>query len=281
MKYILFVFSAMIIFASCNPARKAQRMQSQLTPSDSSLNVASSSTDETDKLKDRDTAMVTESISTVLEKLNHITYTTFSGKADVSYTTKGDTKNFDIKVQMMRDSIIWVSVTGPLGIEGARGIITKDSVRIINKLNKQYITASYVYLQEQLGLPVDLITLQDLLVGNPVFIDNNNSSYTKQDSTIEITSRTRFFRNLLTVLAPDYLPSNSKLEDVDAGRNRSAELNYGNYEKVNNFQFPRSRQINVKYKTDIQITFNYKSFNFNEAINTPFTVPRGYKKVDR
>ena len=281
MKYILFVFSAVTLFAACNPARKAQRMRAPSNQADSSLKVASSSTDETDKLKDKDTAMVTETISTVLEKINHITYSTFSGKAEVSYTAKGNTKNFDIKVQMASDSLIWVSVTGALGIEGARALITKDSVRIINKLNKQYITASYVYLQEQLGLPVDLETLQDLLVGNPVFIDTNNSSYTKQDSNIEITSRTKYFRNLLTVLAPDYLPSDSKLEDVDANRSRSAELSYGNYEKANNFQFPRARQINVKYKTDIQITFNYKSFNFNEAISAPFTVPKGYKKVDR
>ncbi|AHF17668.1 DUF4292 domain-containing protein [Niabella soli] len=280
MKYISGILSVLVVLVSCHTAKKVQRMPPPVT-ADSSVKVETSSTNETDKLKHKDTALITESIHSVLEKMNHINYTTFSGKAEASYSAKGDTKSFDVKVEMKKDSLIWASVTGPLGIEGARALITKDSVRIINRLNKQYISSSYVYLQERLGLPADLSTLQDLLVGNPVFIDSNNSSYTKKDNNIQITSTTRFFRNLLTVLLPDYLPSDSKLEDVDAGRNRSALLHYENYEKVNNFQFPKARQIKVTYKTDIQITLNYKSFNFNEAISTPFSVPKGYKKIDR
>ncbi|SDD17476.1 DUF4292 domain-containing protein [Niabella drilacis] len=273
MKHITLFLSAALILASCNSAKKAQRTPT--TPAaDSSVKTETASTDDSGDKKDVTTP---ETISTVLEKLNHIDYTTFSGKAAVMYKAKGDTKNFDIKLQIHKDSLIWASVIGPLGIEVARGIITEDSVRIINKLNKQYIASSYVYLQEQLGLPLDLGTLQDLLVGNPVFIDKTNSSYTKLADTLQVTSRTRFFRNLLNVMLPGYLPATSRLEDADAGRNRTAELTYGTYEKTNNAQFPRSRTINVKYKTEIEIHLDYKSFTFNEALNTPFSVPKGYK----
>ncbi|MGJ7030378.1 DUF4292 domain-containing protein [Niabella hirudinis] len=274
MKYITLFLSAALILASCNSAKKAQR-----TPpppaTDSSVKTETASTDDASGKKDSVAAI--ETISTVLQKINHIEYTTFSGRAAVTYKAKGDTKNFDIKLQIHRDSLIWASVIGPLGIEVARGIITEDSVRIINKLNKQYISSSYVYLQEQLGLPLDLGTLQDLLVGNPVFIDKANSSYTKLADTLQVTSRTKFFRNLLNVMLPDYLPATSKLEDADAGKKRTAELTYGAYEKINNAQFPKSRTINVKYKTDIEIYLDYKSFTLNEALNTPFSVPKGYK----
>lgn len=273
MKYITLFLSAILILASCNPARKAQRTP-PATPADSSVKTETASTDDADKGTD---SMAMETISTVLEKLNHIGYTTFSGRAGVTYKAKGDTKNFDVKVQIHKDSLIWASVIGPLGIEVARGIITQDSVRIINKLNKQYISSSYVYLQEQLGLPLDLATLQDLLVGNPVFIDKTNSSYTRQDDTLQITSRTKFFRNILDAMLPDYLPAVSNLDDVDADRNRSATLTYGGYEKVNGAQFPKARTINVKYKTEIQIQLDYKSFAFDEALHTPFSVPKGYK----
>ncbi|MCD2426225.1 DUF4292 domain-containing protein [Niabella pedocola] len=273
MKYITSFAAAVLILASCNSAKRAQRTPPPV-PADSSVKVETASTDDTGNKKDTGAL---ESISIVLGKLNHIDYTTFSGRAGVTYKAKGDTKNFDIKLQIHKDSLIWASVIGPLGIEVARGVITQDSVRIINKLNKQYISSSYVYLQEQLGLPLDLGTLQDLLVGNPVFIDKTNSSYTKQDDTLQVTSRTRFFSNLLSAMLPDYLPAVSKLEDVDAGRNRSAELTYGSYEKVNNAQFPKARTIHVKYKTDIEIQLDYKSYTFNEALNTPFSVPKGYK----
>lgn len=276
MKYILFVFSSVLILASCNSVKKAQQTPPPQVPEDPNTVVETGSTEDIEKKKD--SAVVLESISTVLGKLNHIDYTTFSGRTGVTYSAKGDTKNFDAKIQMIKDSLIWISVTGPLGIEGGRGLITRDSVRIINKLDKQYIGTSYVYLQEQLGLPLDLGTLQDLLVGNPVFLDEKSSSYTKNGDSLIITSRTKFFRNLISVMAADFLPVYSQLDDVDSDRNRSATLGYSDYQKIDNAQFPKSRKINVKYKNDIQIQLNFKNYSFNEAVSTPFSVPKGYKR---
>jgi len=47
---------------------------------------------------------------------------------------------------MQKDSIIWVSLTGLLGIEGYRMIVNKDSVKLMNKLKKPCNTeASVIY----------------------------------------------------------------------------------------------------------------------------------------
>jgi hypothetical protein len=47
---------------------------------------------------------------------------------------------------MKKDSLIWISVNGALGIEGMRVLIDKDSVRILNKLDKEYQVRSLEYL---------------------------------------------------------------------------------------------------------------------------------------
>lgn len=264
MKQIFIIFSAVLLLASCGTTRKTQT-----TPVPT--------TEETETPVDS-----LETMSTVLSKLNHIDYTTFSGKMDASYKdSKNKDYNFDVKLNMKKDELIWLSITGPLGIEAARALVTRDSVKILNKLEKKYIVSSIDYLQQQLGLPLDLNTLQDLLIGNAVFIDKTSSSYVKEGENIVISSQTRFFRNLLTLNMPGYLPGLSKLEDVDAERNRTAELSYSDYKEIDGRNFSAVRAIKVNQKTTIDINLNYKSHTFNGDISTPFSVPSGYKRVIR
>lgn len=219
-----------------------------------------------------------ETIESVLAHLNKIDYNTFSGKIDASYNdSKGKDYNFDVKLNMKKDELIWLSITGPLSIEIARGLITKDSVKILNKLEKVYIASSIDYLQDKLGLPLDLHTLQDLLIGNPVFINKEKSSYEKETDVLQIISETQYFKNLLAVAIPGYLPVLSKLEDVDNTKKRSAILAYKDYKQEGDQQFSVVRNIKVQYKTNIDINLRYKTYNFNSDISTPFSVPSSYK----
>lgn len=217
-----------------------------------------------------------ETISSVLNKINKIDYKTFSAKAEVDYSENSNNNSFDAKINMYKDSMIWVSITGPLGIEVARALITKDSVKVMNKLNRDYIIRRIDYLQNQLGLPLSLSALQDLLVGNAIFIDKNNSSYTRQGNELSVTSQAKDFKNFLTVLLPYYLPTLSRLEDADASRNISANLKYGDYKNSDNINFSTARNIQVNYKSKIEIKLNYKSYSFNNEISTPFSVPDRY-----
>ena len=74
---------------------------------------------------------------------NRIDFTTFSAKMDVDYDDP-DGKKMDVNAQirMYKDSIIWVSITAILGIEGLRAYITTDSVKVLDKQNKIYIARS-------------------------------------------------------------------------------------------------------------------------------------------
>ena len=107
-------------------------------------------------------------------KKNRINFTTFSAKIDVEYND-GDGKKYDVNanVRMYKDSVIWVSVTAILGIEGPPAYITKDSVKLFDKQNKVYTARSVSFLQEVTELPLSLSSLQDLLVGQPCLLDSN------------------------------------------------------------------------------------------------------------
>lgn len=210
---------------------------------------------------------------------NRIEFETFSAKINTDYQGS-DGKKYDVNVfiRMKKDSLIWLSVNGALGIEGMRVIINKDSVHILNKLDKEYQVRSMEYLQEVAALPLDLRTLQELIIGNPVFLDTNLISYSTSENNISLLSEGNWFRNLISMNNNDHLVLSSKLDDKDELRSRTCYLNYTDYENNNGKKFSTGRTISVTEKTKLDVKLNFKQYNFNETLSYPFSVPKNYKR---
>lgn len=209
---------------------------------------------------------------------NRITFDRFSGKIDVDYEeSDGKKMNLNVQVRIQRDSVIWLSLTAIFGIEGVRACITKDSVRVLNKQDKSYITRPISYLQELTALPLDLSTLQDLLVGNPIFLDSSFESYSRGPGVISLQGNTSLFRKLLTIGETDKLITSYKLDDLDLLRPRTSYLTYAEYENKMGPWFARRRSVQVSEKKNISVRLNYKQYAFNETLSFPFSVPKNYK----
>jgi len=213
-----------------------------------------------------------------LEK-NKIDFETFSAKVNTDYQgTDGKKYDLNVFLRMRKDSIIWISVNVALGIEGLRAIIDKDSVRIMNKLEKEYQSRSLDYLSEVAALPLDLHSLQQLIIGNPVFIDSTINSYSIEDEIISMLYEGNWFRHLITLQSSDHLVMHSKLDDVDVLRNRTCFLNYADYENKNGVNFSKSRNISVTEKSKLDVKLNFKQYEFNETLSFPFSIPKNYKR---
>jgi len=173
--------------------------------------------------------------------------------------------------------VIWVLLSGPLGIEGVRAYITKDSVKLLFKQDKIYTARSVAYLQEMTALPLDLPTLQDILIGNPVFLDSTVISYSKTDNSLSMLSVGEWFRHLLTLNATGRI-ENSKLDDADPSRSRTCNLSYTDYENKKGVEFSTKRRITVAEKSNLDIKLDFKQYDFNETLSFPFSVPKNYKR---
>lgn len=207
-----------------------------------------------------------------------IDFQTFSAKINVDYQgTDGKKYDVNANLRMYKDSVIWISITAIFGIEGLRAYITPDSVHILNKQDKIYTARSVSYLQEVTALPLDLHSLQDILIGNPVFLDSNVVSFTRQENNqISLLSVGDWFKNLLTLNATARI-DNSKLDDVDRNRSRTCNLNYSSYEEKKGVLFSTRRRITVAEKSKLDIKLDFKSYEFNETLSFPFSVPKSYK----
>jgi Domain of unknown function (DUF4292) len=266
---ILFV-AATSFFCSC---RLTKKIQTAITPKDTVIVVTAPVINH----KEDSVNFIRENYKQILS--NHISYATFSAKIDVDYEdAEGKKYNVNAHIRMYKDSAIWVSITGPLGIEGLRAYITTDSVKVMDKQNKSYIARSVSYLQEVTELPLNLASLQDLLIGNPVFLDSNIVSYSKSADAVSLLSNGTFFKNLFTIGETDRLTQYSKLDDMDELKNRTCYLTYSDYENKKGVNFSTKREISVVEKKKLDIKLNFRQYDFNETLSFPFSVPKNYKR---
>lgn len=261
----VFIIMAIVTLASCRSTRK---IQTAITKKDTVDSVAG--------IVKIDTTQLINNALQALNK-NRIDFKTFSAKVDVDYRG-GDDKHYDVNasLRMYKDSLIWVSVNAVLGIEAMRMLINKDSVFLLDKLNKTYLTRSIDYLQEVSGLPLTLSTLQNLLVGNPVFVDSV-VSYSNDNNMIALLSIGKTFKNLVTVNGNNNVLVHSKLDDLDITRSRTADLNYDDYENKKGRSFSSKRRIAVAEKNKLDISLNFKQYEFNDDVNFPFSIPKNYR----
>ena len=166
------------------------------------------------------------------QKSKRIDFKTFSAKVKVDYTDKnGKGPDLTVFVRMLKDSAIWLSINATVfSYEAFRVLITRDSLKVLNKKDKKAQLHPVSYLEDLIQLPFNFTALQDLLIGNPVYLDSNIISYAMSESSITLLSRGDVFRNFLTLNRNDYTLQHSKLDDVSVAHNRTCDLTYTGYE---------------------------------------------------
>jgi len=210
---------------------------------------------------------------------NRIDFETFSARVKIDYWDKdGRGPELMMVARIRKDSLIWLSINATVfSYEAFRIQVTPDSVKVLNKKDKLITLRSISYLQELARLPFDFYTLQDLIVGNPIYFSQNIVSFKNGPGTVAVLSKGDYFKNLLTLDNSSFLVENSKLDDLDEHRNRTCFIAYSDYETRDSLHFPLKRKISVSEKSKLDVNMEFKQYNFNEALTFPFSIPSGYK----
>lgn len=268
-QWILFSLCILITFAACRPVKKVQRIGNAITTKDT----VSKAVTQPDII---DSAAIIKGIVGKLET-QRISFNTFSAKVKMDYSSSDGSDGATAYLRMQKDSIIWLSLTGALGIEGYRVMITPDSVKLMNKLGKSIQYRSISYLRELTGVPIDFKSLQDILIGNPVYLDSNIISYQVSNDNLLILMSGQVFKNLLTLDKTNLRLLHSKLDDVNPLKNRTADITYDNYNSEGNFYFSTFRKISVAEKAKLDVELEFKQYDFNKPQTFPFNIPKNYK----
>ena len=203
------------------------------------------------------------------------------GKAQVNM--KGEKQGANLAVRMRRDSIIWVS--GSLvGIEGVRAVLTPDSVRVLNRLQKTYFSGGYDYLSKLLNVPVSFAQMQALLLGDYL----PAPAGTAPTIATEEAGRQRVSYPLAGVLIERLLQAGTgrvqQLKVSDAATQRNLTVDYTDFKPLDgqaNLPFAHAMFVQAQQPSAGVVTaaVNFTKVNVGrERLAFPYAVPKGYKR---
>jgi hypothetical protein len=217
----------------------------------------------------------------------------FSAKANVDANLTDDNKNFNVTLRIKNDSAIWISINALLGVEAARVLITKDSLKLIDRIHNKFAIADYEYLSDILRIKVDYNTIQQILLGNFFAYRNENrfnSVYTEDNFFILSTLNKRKLRRSLEDKDPNkpivqdfnidpktYRILNMNVDDDRIKKNMHTE--YSNFQQMQQGLLPLSSETTITADQRIGIKINFTKVNTDLAEDMPFRIPANFERI--
>ena len=204
-----------------------------------------------------------------------IRFKTMNAKLKIDYETTKDKDSYIANLSIQKDTGMYITIRGAMGVIGLKAFINKDSVILIFPLSKKTERHPLSYLQEVIKIPLNYQTIEDLVVGNPIFMDSIDIiSYKVINEKLQVSLMGKLFKNLIVLSEDNTKLVQLKLDDVNAAKHRTCDINYSQHTLVKNTQFPLFRTISINAQTKLDIGMEIKEFNFDEPLKYTFTVPK-------
>lgn len=225
-------------------------------------------------------------------KAKEFKFNKLNAKLSVDAVIDSTNNSFTVSLRMKKDSIIWMSIS-KLGIEGARVIITKDSVKFLNRLKSQYFKGDYAYISKLLNTELDFEMLQSLLVGNSVEFYNDddkikpgvdNCQYTLGTIRKYKLRKVERGKTLKESAQSIYLVSETfkvaRILFYEFKPDRSFDASFGDFQPTDDSQlFPMQMNYIIKAKKNVNIDLKYSKVLLNEEQSFPFKIPDNYEQI--
>jgi hypothetical protein len=231
--------------------------------------------------------------NSVTYEVDRLRYEYMQLKSKLNYSDGNSEIKAIADIRLKKDSMIWFSIRHGTGIEGIRGVITKDSILIINRLDKVYYEFDYPKLYQKLNFEFNFEMLQAAIIGEANLKPENTSQAIKEAGNFVVNSNEDFldmkfyisalYRKLTHVLVKDRRTNN--LLEVDYSEFREAQKD--KIEDKPNQLFAHLVQAVLNYKKNeqaqkITIGLEHSKVEIMEKpIRFPFKMSEKFEKVDK
>jgi len=162
-------------------------------------------------------------------------YNMLSFKGEGRYESKEENTNFTYKINVLKDSLIWVSIS-KMGIEGMRMLITPDSIKLIDKLNKEYFVGDFEYFNNKIGLTIVFEELERIFTGDLSFILDSMSANPMENVPYKFTGRKE-----AATISYIFSAENFKVKEIEAEnqKNEKIYISYSDYILIQDQAVPK------------------------------------------
>jgi len=208
-------------------------------------------------------------------KDNELQFTELAIKLKTKVTSPELTQSFTTNIRWKKNEKIWLSMS-IIGIEGVRVLITKDSIKIMDKINSRYVLKPLSYISQKALVDLSFSDIQNLLLGQLIFTDSSKAIFTEHTNNITISANgTRFLTNILFDRATrnlNYLYVNDKTYS------QTIDVQYSDYQIQLGKPFPMERTLNMKKGMDFfEMIAKVQNLEVKQNLEYPFTINPSYK----
>lgn len=213
--------------------------------------------------------------------ISNLDFHTFNGRAKTRVEFGNEKQDVTLHVRVDRNKAIWISVTATVvNYEAARILITPDSVKILNKLQSEYIAKPFNYIHKYTGEGVDFSILQDLLMANV-----SKKLLRTEQLTVASAGEEIQLVGVNDNLGFQYSLNDNKRPRVfrlnPLGTGDSLEAFYSSFAAITGYNYPQNQSITLNTNSmNVKALLNYNKLDFNEAVEMPFSVPAKYKVIN-
>jgi len=273
------VFILLVLLSSC----KRQRQKSIDTlPQDSTVvKVDTVSIPKNDTIAYDNPTVEAEELKV---KVEDIDFKYLIAKSKISFKSKDqDIDNANVTMRMRKDSLLWLQVVvGP--IEAMRALITRDSIKIIDRYSKTYYLYDFSTLSKKFDFQLSFDLIQSILVGNMPIPKKQGDRFKREKDFFMLRQEEG------KIMVENYIGEQNrrlkKLMLTEQPTKNSLTLDYEDFTQLNNYLFPYSSLMQLDYeskddKKRYQTVFRIKHQKVElseKPLTFPFSIPSRFER---
>ena len=226
-------------------------------------------------------------------KSHELKYDFVSARFSATFSQNKNNTSFSGQIRIQRDSAIWISISPIMGIEMVRVLITNDSVKYVNRIDKSYFTGNFDYINTLVNSTLDYDMLQSFLTGNDFSFYENSSFRAGIDNheyklittnRRKLKKHARHNEDISIPLQNIWLnPETFKISKVLI---RELSPNGRKLEGVYEYSMNQGQLMPVKVRFELEtidhkntIEMDYSKISLSTDLSFPFTIPDKYTRV--
>ena len=209
------------------------------------------------------------------------TYKFLSARAKVRVKSPSMNISGNLQLPVKPGEAIWASVT-KFGFEAFRLYMTRDTVMVIDRLNRMYVEEPIDKWMEMYNLPFGLRDVETILLGKGLIPDE--SSYRIDSDEVEAEVSVQFKDYAIKYLLQNMIQPQLVQMAVKDPKGQGIKLTLSSFDflRPGSGEFPFHRHIeavsgDLPFES-LEITFN--DVTLDDEKSMPFEIPRRYERME-
>lgn len=234
-----------------------------------------------------------DSLVTIVKTMETDSSNNFRIRADADVISNNSSVSFNMQIRLTTNEYMWISIK-KAGFPLAKALLTPDTFKLIDIINKKYKVGTFEEISEILGADISFELLQGMLLSKPQ-IDQNEKQYiwneendfilsNKDESVLlsHIANKMKLTSQTLTqwlncnffFLTKSYYYNPTKKQDlwIDFSQPDTTQGFWMN----KNIKFKVNQNDSLKIKGELSI----KDIDLKKDLNLPFNIPSDYEEMD-